>query len=121
MQAIEQRYQDYKGLMTQLPIPKLKGKPMWRATLADYPSIVEEAFSREQAIDQIQKRIVDMLSHTEVITLRVPIQRLEPNGVPDELAAQGWADYGIFKDDPEALKLFDAIEQERSCHLVGGE
>lgn len=121
MQTIEQNYHDYKVLMTHLPVPKLNGKQMWRATLTDYPSIVEEAFSRDQVINQIKARIVDMLSHSEIITLRIPTSSAEPNGIHDELLVNGWDDHGFFKDDPEALKLFDEIEEERSRHLVGGE
>lgn len=36
----------------------------------------------------------------------------------DELAALGYRNYGIFADDPEALKLFDEIEEARNQHLV---
>jgi len=43
------------------------------------------------------------------------------NGTDDDLAAQGWDDHGLFKDDPEALKLFDEIEEERDRNLVGSE
>ena len=39
----------------------------------------------------------------------------------DALVAQGWDDHGLFKDDPEALQLFDEIEEERDRHLVGNE
>ncbi len=31
----------------------------------------------------------------------------------DALHAQDWDDHGLFKDDPEALQLFDEIEEER--------
>lgn len=41
--------------------------------------------------------------------------------VTDTLPAQGWDDHGLFKDDPEALQLFDEIEEERDRHLVEGE
>lgn len=37
------------------------------------------------------------------------------------LHTQGWDDHGLFKDDPEALQLFDEIEEERNRHLVGTE
>ena len=36
----------------------------------------------------------------------------------DQLAAMGWDDYGIFANDPEALKLFDEIEEERNKNLI---
>jgi hypothetical protein len=43
------------------------------------------------------------------------------NGTEADLAIQGWDDHGLFKDAPEALKLFDEIEEERDRHLVGSK
>ena len=87
-----------------------------------FPGIAEEGASREQVIRQIQARIVEILRHSEIVTLTVPA--LPSQAVTqgeDELLAQGWDDHGLFKDDPEALKLFDEIEEERDRHLVGSE
>ena len=112
--------QEYKVLMTHSPATKAKGSQRWRATLVGFPDIVEEASSRNQAIKQIEQRLADMLTHAEIITVHAPTQPSAANGSTDELAAQGWDDHGIFKDDPAALQIFDEIEQERARNLVGG-
>lgn len=78
---------------------------------------VEEAFSRDQAIKQIEARLADMLAHAEVITLQGPALPTAANGLRDELTAQGWDDQGLFKDDLAALELFAEIEQERNQHF----
>jgi hypothetical protein len=39
----------------------------------------------------------------------------------EALRAKGWKHYGAFKNDPEALKLFDEIEEERNRILCGPE
>ncbi|MCI0388567.1 MAG: hypothetical protein MOB07_07350 [Acidobacteria bacterium] len=50
-----------------------------------------------------------------------PTPLLVTNGTEADLAIQGWDDHGLFKDAPEALKLFDEIEEERDRHLVGSK
>jgi hypothetical protein len=52
-----------------------------------------------------------------VVTFSLPVQAEQGEG-EDLLAAKGYQHYGIFADDPEALKLFDEIEEERNRHLV---
>lgn len=112
--------QEYKVLMTHSPATRTKGGKRWRATLLGFPDIVEEAFSRDQAIKQIEARLADMLTHAEVITLHGPALPTAANGLSDELTAQGWDDHGLFKDDSAALELFEEIEKERNQHIVGG-
>lgn len=97
------------------------GQPrLWRATVLDFPSIVEEAGSREQVIMQIKARIDDILRHAEIVTLTALALPSVQEGPADALTAQGWGDHGLFTDGPEALRLFDAIEAERDQHQVGG-
>lgn len=117
MQTVTQ--QEYKVLMTHLPVTKAKDRQRWRATLLGFPDIVEEAFSRDQAIKQIEARLVDMLSHAEIITLHGPALPTETKGATDELTTQGWDDHGLFKAAPDALRLFDEIEQDRDNNSVG--
>jgi hypothetical protein len=113
---------EYKVLVTHFPLSEPNEQHgRWRATLLGFPYIVEEAFSREQVIDQIKARIDEILQNSEVITLIAPALSVAINGTEDDLATQGWDDHGLFKDDPEALKLFDEIEKERDSHLVGSE
>jgi hypothetical protein len=50
-----------------------------------------------------------------------PTPLLVTNGTEADLAIQGWDYHGLFKDAPEALKLFDEIEEERDRHLVGSK
>lgn len=114
---------EFRVLVTQAPVREPNGQPgRWRATALGFPDIAEEGASREQVIRQIQARIVEILQHSEIVTLTVPAL---PSPVAtkedDELLAQGWDDHGLFKNDPEALKLFDEIEEERDRHLVGDE
>jgi len=116
MQTVPQ--QEYKVLMTRSPMAKANGGQRWRATLLGFPDIVEEAFTRDQALKQIEARLADMLAHAEIITLHGPALPVEMNGNSDELAALGWDDYGLFKHDADALQLFDEIEQERDRTLV---
>ncbi len=117
MQTVAQ--QEYKVLMTYSSTAKAKGEQRWQATLLGFPNIVEEAFSRDQALKQIEARLADMLIHAEIITLQGPALPVEANGSHDELAAQGWDDHGLFKEDPDALQLFDEIERDRDEHLIG--
>jgi len=113
--------QEYKVLMTHTPPAKAKGRQRWRATLLGFPNIVEEAISRDQAINQIKARIADMLAHAEIITLYAPALPIEANGIRDELTTQGWNDHGLFKGDAAALQLFDEIERERDSYSIGGK
>lgn len=105
-------------LITHLPVSEPNSLP-WRATVLGFPHIVEEAVSREQVIEQIQARLAETLRRSEIVTLIVPT--VSPSAAAekdDALMAQGWDDHGLFKDDPEALKLFDEIEEERDRHLA---
>ncbi|MCG3161300.1 MAG: hypothetical protein JMDDDDMK_02451 [Acidobacteria bacterium] len=114
---------EYRVLVTHSPVREPNGQPgRWWATVLGFPYIAEEAVSREQVIQQIQVRLAEILRHSEVVTLAVPA--LSPVAAAEEedaLLAQGWDDHGLFKDDPEALKLFDEIEGERDRHPVGSE
>ncbi|MEZ4869813.1 MAG: hypothetical protein R3C14_51280 [Caldilineaceae bacterium] len=113
--------QTYQVLITHTSTVKTKDEQRWQATLLGFPFIIEEALSRDQAIAQIKERIADMVTNAEIVTLHAPALTVAANGSSDELAAQGWGDHGIFKNDPDALRIFDDIEQERERNLVGGE
>lgn len=114
---------EFRVLVTQSPVSEPNGQPTrWRATAIGFPDIAEEGASREQVIQQIRDRIVEILRHSEIVTLTVPaLPSPAPTKEDDELQAQGWDDHGLFKNDPEALKLFDEIEEERDRQLVGNE
>jgi len=111
---------EYKVLLTHQPLPVPTGGQQWqwRAMVLDFPSIVEEAFSREEVLNQIKVRIDEITRNAEVVILTAPALPLAQES-PEDLAAQGWDDHGLFRNDPEALQLFDAIEEERNRHPVG--
>jgi hypothetical protein len=112
-------YKEYKILVTR-PLPaeaENSQSSCWRATVMDFPSLVEEACSREQVIRQVQARLNELLHQAEIVTLMAPAMPLQ-NGADDELAAMGYRHYGVFANDPEALRLFDEIEEERNKHLI---
>lgn len=110
---------EYKVLLTRQPpaTPEAGQQQCWRATVLGFPNLTAEACSREQALDQIKADLDDFLRHSEIVTVTVPSSPAARTG-DDQLAAMGWDDYGLFANDPEALKLFDEIEEERNKHLI---
>jgi hypothetical protein len=115
--------EEYRVLVTHLPASEPNGSPWrWRATVLGFPDIAEEGASREQVIEQIQARLAETLRRSEIVTVTVStLSSPATTEEDDALGMQGWDDHGLFKDDPEALKLFDEIEEERDRHLVGNE
>jgi hypothetical protein len=112
---------EYKVLLIHQPLHAPAGGQQWqwRAMVLDFPSIVEEAFSREEVLNQIKVRIDEITRNAEVVILVAPALPLAQESPEEDLAAQGWDDHGLFRNDPEALQLFDAIEEERNRHPVG--
>jgi hypothetical protein len=105
-----------------LPASEPNGQPRrWRATVLGFPDIAEEAVSREQVIQRIQAKLAEILRRSEIVTLTVSALSSAAMEGDDALLAQGWDDHGLFKDDPEALRLFDEIEEERDRHPVGNQ
>lgn len=109
---------DYQVLLTPFAAFTPEGGTHWRATLLEFPTIVEEAFSRAQAIQQIKERIAEMVTYAEVVTLHAPALPVKMNGYQDELTAQGWDDHSLFHGDEDALQLFEEIEQSRNTQMV---
>jgi uncharacterized protein YciW len=99
----------------QVLIAPENGSAVWRAVVLGLPAVFARAESREAVIEQIWNRLGDALQWAEIISIT---PATPDNGSQDRLAAMGWDDYGIFKDDPEALKLFDEIEEERNKHYI---
>ena len=111
MAGIEQ--QNYQVLIAQED-----GLSLWRAIVLGMPSVAAQAESREGVIERIAEKLHGILQHAEIITV-TPMAATNGNQTSeDRLAAMGWNDHGIFKNDPEALKLFDEIEEERSKHFI---
>jgi len=110
---------EYKVLLTHQPLHTQADGQQWRAVVLEFPSIVEEALSREDVLKQIKIRIDEMTRNAEVVILTAPALPLAQESPEKELTIQGWDDHGLFRNDPEALQLFDAIEEERDRHQVG--
>jgi len=110
---------EYKVLLTHQPLHTQADGQQWRAMVLEFPSIVEEALSREEVLKQIKIRIDEMTRNAEVVILTAPALPLAQESPEETLAAQGWDDHGLFRNDPEALQLFDAIEEGRDRHQVG--
>lgn len=103
----------YQVLITHRAVP-----PAWQAVVLGLPTVAARGASRQEVIEQITVRLNQTLQHAEIITLTLAAS---DNGQPDDedkLAAMGWDDHGLFKDDPEALTLFDEIEAERDKYFI---
>jgi len=110
---------EYKVLLTHQPLHTQADGQQWRAVVLEFPSIVEEACSREEVLHQIKIRIGEITRDAEVVILTTPALPLAQESPEKELTIQGWDDHGLYRNDPEALQLFDAIEEERDRHQVG--
>ncbi len=124
---------DYRVQIVHYPT---QAGEQWRAVALSLPAVVAEGTSREDVLAEIKSQLADIDSMSEIVT--IPVASLsgaanrngdysEQNGNRVEMSllerarANGWADYGLFADDPGALELFDEIERERDKHLVGGD
>ena len=94
--------------------PDERREDIWRAVVFEMPHLVAEAESREEVLASIQRILNRSVRHAEVVTMSVP-EHIEVGG---PLAASGYRHYGIFAGEPEALKLFDEIEEERNKHFI---
>ena len=139
--------QEYQIFLTHIPAASANGdspKSHWWATLLGFPFIVETAVTRHEVLAQIKQRIADMIKNAEIVTVRAselaeltmsepvlsPVSAAQTKGKSltkdddidrEQLMAMGWDDYGLYSNEPDAMLLFDEIEEERNKHLVGGE
>lgn len=114
MTSVEQ--QNYQVLIT-----RENGQAAWRAVVLGMPAVSAHADSREKVIEQIRENLSAVLQWAEVITVTPAVASNGNQPARDDLAAMGWKYHGIFNDDPEALKLFDEIEEERGKHFIEPE
>jgi len=63
---------EYKVLLTHQPLQAQADGQQWRAVVLEFPSIVEEARSREEVLNQIKIRIDEMTRNAEVVILTAP-------------------------------------------------
>ena len=129
--------QEYQIFLTHIPAVSSNGsspEPHWWATLLGFPFIVETAVTRHQVLIQIKQWIADMFKNAEIVTVRASelaelmVAKSEPSFKEkdddrdrEQLVAMGWDDYGSYSNEPDAMLLFDEIEEERNKHWVGGD
>jgi len=113
MLPIVQQPSEFQVLVTE-EVPEGQQHEVWRAVVLQMPHLVAEGESREQVLSAIKKILSQSVRHAEVVTVSLA----DHGETEDPLAAQGYHHYGIFEQDPEALKLFDEIEEERNKHLI---
>ncbi len=112
MQSTAARQSEIQVLITEESSAE-NSQTAWRAVVTQMPHLAVAGESREDVIAEIKKLVAGSVHHAEVVT--IPLT----NGTQeDTLSAKGYRHYGIFADDPEALKLFDEIEEERNKHFV---
>lgn len=87
---------------------------IWRAVVLQMPHLVAEGRSRKQALSVIKKMLNQSVRSAEIVTLTLADQ----DSTTDPIATQGYRHYGLFENDPEAIKLFDEIEEERNKNVV---
>lgn len=78
------------------------------------PHLVAEGQSREQVLAGIKRMLSQSVQYAEVVTLSLA----DHEEKVDPLAGQRYRHYGVFEHDPEALKLFDFLEEERNKQVV---
>ncbi len=105
---------EYTVILTQQP------DISWRAAVPALPDCVEEASTRDEVLKKIQQRIIAVVSHSEVLKLRVSVApKLVRATGEDEWPVSSWPGFGLFQGDPTWGELFDEIEHQRDQHWSG--
>jgi predicted RNase H-like HicB family nuclease len=114
------------------------------AHVAELPDCKAEAESRDQALALIQKRLEDIVQRSEIVQLKIPNleQKLRQSEKHNEQVKAAkppklvqlppmilagdktvhletpWEYFGIFKDDPTWMPMFEEIERRRDRQIV---
>lgn len=76
------------------------------ATLLSWPGLKAHAPTREEALSQIRKAVIDWLADGEIVEMEIAAQ--EP------IIASGYAEtFGFFRDDPTFAEFVTEIERYR--------
>lgn len=103
---------EFQVIVTEERPAEHSQKP-WHAVVSQMPHLAVEGDSRADVIAAIKNLLTKSVRQAEVVTVSLP------NGSQENsLAEKGFRHYGIFANDPEALKLFDEIEEERNKNFV---
>jgi len=108
---------EYTVVLTRQPDTR------WRAVVPSLPECEAEAETRAEVLAQIKERLAEVVSHTEVLRIELPIApvlRHESTDDARRVAVPGtWEGFGLFHDDPSWGELFEDIERQRDQRLVG--
>jgi predicted RNase H-like HicB family nuclease len=98
----------------------------WNAVVTELPFIQAQGDTRAEALARVEARLQETIEHSETVTVTVNnespsiiVEALSENELIETLRARGYTGLGIFKDNPEALELFDEIERQRDALTVG--
>lgn len=108
---------EYTTLLTHQP------DSPWRAVVPGLPGCTAEAPSRAEVLVEIQKRIAEMASYTEVLQIEVPASPKSTNGTASEKPihpSKHWQWFGTFQDDAQWKELFEDIEEQRDAQPADG-
>lgn len=104
---------EYTTLLTHQP------GSQWRAVVPGLPDCTAEAATRADVLVEIQKRIVETVSYTEVVQIEVPASPKDTEGIAARKPnLMPWQWFGAFRDDMQWQQLFENIEQQRDMQLV---
>lgn len=103
---------EFQVVITEESSTEQTQKP-WHAVVSQMPHLAVEGESRADVLTAIKNLLSRSVRHAEVVTVS-----LSNGNQENALADKGYRHYGIFANDPEALKLFDEIEEERNKHFV---
>jgi hypothetical protein len=112
MPTITTGISEFQVVITEERQAEQSQKP-WHAVVSQMPHLAVEGESRADVIAAIKNLLARSVRHAEVVTVS-----LSNGGQENDLSDKGYRHYGIFANDPEALKLFDEIEEERNKNLV---
>ena len=97
----------------------------WKAIVPSQPELAVVAASRELALQEIEKQLGQVMARGEVVTFLVKdaepkkaLEELSLDELEELLRARGFTGLGVFKDDPEALVMFDEIERQRDQDIL---
>src|SRR5262245_25157394 len=113
-QTMEYRVQVFRNITD--------GVERWKAFVVAIPAISAEAESREAVLEEIRRQLAEAIATSEITTVTGPVPEEVVEGDGSELdlglSKMVYRHYGIFANDPRALKLFDEIERQRDQQTI---
>lgn len=95
-----------QNLTLQLVLEKTE-QGQSRASVLGLSDCVVEAATDEEAIEKVQKAVIERLAHARVIEVEIPLSQ------PSQ-TRKSWMKYaGVFKDDPDFAEIAERLRAER--------